>query len=85
MFCMGQCNASCLDIFWNTAINCFCKIRLVLKRTFKHFTAVVLKRTDCRHGSGSTMSAVLCQLSAEEAKAGLVAADVHTVRWWWLE
>ena len=29
-------------------INCFWKTRVVLKRAFKCFTAVVLKKTDCR-------------------------------------
>ena len=34
--------------------------------------------------SGSTAAAVWCRLTAEEAEAGLVAADVLAV-WWWLE
>ena len=58
---------------------------MVLKRTFKLFTAVVLKRADWRHGSGSTAAAVWCQLTAEEAGAGLLAADVLAVRRRWLE
>ena len=55
-------------------------IWVVLKRTFKLFTAVVLKRTDWRHSSGSTAAAVLHQLTVKMAKAGLVAAHVLAVR-----
>ena len=40
----------------------------------KCFTAVVLKRTDCRQCSCSTAAVVWCQLIAGEAKAGLAAA-----------
>ena len=59
---------------------------MVLKRTFKYFTVVVLKRTACRPGSGSTTAAFWCQLTVEEAEAGLVASDVLAVRRrWWLE
>ena len=58
---------------------------MVLKRTFKLFTAVVLKRNGWRLGSGSTVAAVWHWLTGEEAEAGLVAADVLTVRPWWLE
>ena len=58
---------------------------MVLKRTFKCLIAVILKRTDCRLGSGSTATAVSCWLTVEEAEAGLLAADVPVVRQWWLE
>ena len=58
---------------------------MVLKRTFKFFTAVVVKGNDCYYGNSSTAAAVWRQLTAEEAEAGLVAADVLAVRQWWLE
>ena len=60
---------------------------MVLKRTFKCFTAVVLFRTDQRLDRCSTAAAVWHWLTAEEAEAdaGLVAADVLVVWWWWLE
>ena len=63
------------------------KIRVVLKRTLKLFTAVILKRTNYWLGRCSTASAVWRGLTAGEVKAvaGLVAADVLAVRWWWLE
>ena len=35
--------------------------------------------------SGSTVTAAWHWLTAEEAEAGLVAADVPVVRRWWLE
>ena len=57
------------------------------KRAFKCFTAMVLKSTDWRQVHcffGSTAAAVWCRLTAEEAEAGLVDADVLAV-WWWLE
>ena len=57
---------------------------MVQKKTFKLFTAVVLKRTDWKHDSGST-AAVWRRLTAEEMEAGLVAADVLAVRQLWLE
>ena len=50
-----------------------------LKRTFKLFTAVVLKRTDKRLGRCSTVAVALCRLTPEEAKDGLMAADVVAV------
>ena len=62
--------------------NCFWKIRVVLKRILKLFRAVVLRRTDWKLGRCSTMAAAWYWLIAE---AGLVAADVLAVRWWWLE
>ena len=65
--------------------NCFWKIRVVLKRTLKLFTAVVLKMTDRRHGSGSIVAAVCRRLTTEKAEAGLVAADVLAVMQCWLE
>ena len=71
--------------FFTASLNCFWKIRVVLKRTFKFFTAMVLKRTDCRLSNGSTTTAVSHQLTAEKTEAGLVAADVLVVRRWWLE
>ena len=41
-----------LLVFWIVLnmqlINCFWKIQVVLKRNFKCFTAVVLKRANCR-------------------------------------
>ena len=55
---------------------------MVLKRTFKLLTAVVLKITDCGHGTSSTVAAVWRQLTAEEAEGRLVAADVLAVRQW---
>ena len=67
VFCVGQCNAPYLGFFVTAAINYFWKIRMVLKRIFKLFTAVVL------NGSGSTATVVCCRLTAEEAEAGLVA------------
>ena len=60
----------------------FLKDSVVLKRTFKCFTAVVLKRTDWRHGSGSTAPAVWCRLTAEETEAVLAEADVLAAQWW---
>ena len=49
MFCVGQCNASCFGVFFNMQlISCFWMIQVVLNRTFKCFTAVVMKKTDCR-------------------------------------
>ena len=49
MFGVGQCYASCFGICLNMhLINIFWKIWVALKRPFKCFTAVVLKRTDCR-------------------------------------
>ena len=39
-----------------------------------------MKRTNCRNGSGSTAAGVWHQLTAEEADAGLVVADVLAVR-----
>ena len=58
---------------------------MVLKRTFKCLIAVVLKRTDCRLGSGSTATAVWHWLTVEEVEAGLVAADVPVEKWCWLK
>ena len=84
VFRVGWCNASCLE-FLTATINCFWKIWVVLKRTFKSLIAVFLKRTDCRLGSGSTVTAVWRWLTSEEAEAGLVDADVPAVRQWWLE
>ena len=57
---------------------------MVLKRTFKCLNAVVLKRTDCRLGSGSTATAIWGRLTAKETEAGLVAV-VFAVGQWWLE
>ena len=76
VFCVGWCNASCLGFLNISLLIVFWKIWVVLKRTFKFLTAVVLKRTDCRLGSGSTATAVWRPLTAEEVEAGLVAADV---------
>ena len=45
----------------------------------------VLKRTNWWLGRCSTSAAVWRRLTAEELKAGLVAADVLAVRRWWLE
>ena len=33
VFCVGQYNTSCLGFIFKAAINCFGKIRVVLKRT----------------------------------------------------
>ena len=55
---------------------------MVLKRTLKLFTAVVLKMTDRRLGSCSTATAVWRWLIAEEAEARLVVANVLAVRRW---
>ena len=74
MFGVAWCNASCFGIFLNIElINCFWKIRVVLKRTFKCFTAVVQKKTDWRQVQWLYCSAVCCRLTAGEAKAGLAA------------
>ena len=43
------------------------------------------KRTDWKCDRCSTGTAVWLRLTAEEAEAGLVAADVLAVRWLWLE
>ena len=56
---------------------------MLLKRTFKLFPTVVLKKTDCRQMQW--FYCCCCLGTAEEAEAGLVAADVLTVRRWWLE
>ena len=56
---------------------------MVLKRTFKLFTAVALKRTDWRLGRCSTVAAVWRRLTVPVA--GMVAADDLAVRWWLLE
>ena len=45
------------------------------------FAAVAMRKTDWRHGSGSTAAAVWCWLTAEEVEDGVVAADVLAVRW----
>ena len=66
-------------------IKCFQKILVVLKRTFKLFTVLVLKRTNWRLDRFSTAAAVWRWLSAEETEAELVAADVLAVRRWCLE
>ena len=58
---------------------------MVLKRTYNCLTAVVLKMTDCWLGSGSTAAAVWWRLTAEEAEAGLVAANIPVVWRWCLE
>ena len=57
---------------------------MVLKRTFKCLTGVVLKRLIVGKCSGSTASAVWHQQTAEEAEAGLIAADVLAACWWLL-
>ena len=62
--------------FQAIALNCFCTIWVVLKRTFKLFTAVILKRPIEGKCTGSTAAAVWRLLIVEEAEAGLVAADV---------
>ena len=81
MFGVGRCNGSCFGIFLNMELNnCFWKIQVVLKRTFKCFIAVVLKGPIVVKCSGSTIAAVWCQLTAEEAEAGL-AADVPAAQW----
>ena len=49
---------------------------MVLKRTFKCFTTVVLKRPIVGKCSGPTAVAVWCQLTAKEAETCLAAADV---------
>ena len=71
-------------IFYIAAINCFWKIRVVLKRTFKGFAVVGLKRTNWRQVQWfTTADAVWSQLTAEEAEVGLVAADVLAMWRWW--
>ena len=85
VFCVGWCTASCLFFLEQQLINCFGKIWVVLKRTFKWLTAVVLKRTDVLLGRCSTAAVVWRWLTAEEAEAGPVDADVLAVRRWWLE
>ena len=49
---------------------------MILKKTFKWFTAVILKGTNWRHGIGSTVAGVWHCLNVEEAKAGLVVANL---------
>ena len=61
------------DFFCTAAINCFWKFGVVLQRTFKLFTTVVLKKSDWRHGSGFTAAAVRRWLTVDKAEAG-----------WWL-
>ena len=65
VLCVGQCNASCLGNFFQAAeqqlIIVFWNIWVVLKRTFKCFTAVVQKGPI---GGKSSVSTV------EEAEAG---------------
>ena len=56
---------------------------MILKKTFKWFTAVILKGKNWRHGIGSTAVGVWHCLNVEEAKAGLVVANL--VKQWWLE
>ena len=46
---------------------------------------MVLKRTDWRLGYSSTAATVWHWPTVEEAVAVLVAANVLSVRWWWLE
>ena len=46
---------------------------------------MILRKTDCRLGSGSTAIAIWHRLTVEEVEAGLVATDVSIVRRWWLE
>ena len=46
VFCVGRYNTSCLFFLELQLLSCFGKIQVVLKRTLKWFTAVVLKRTD---------------------------------------
>ena len=50
------------------------------EKDLEWFTTVVLRRTDSRLGRCSTAAAVWHRLTAEEAEAGLVAADVLDVR-----
>ena len=48
MFGVGRCDASCFAFFVkNAAINCFGKIQMVLRRTYK-FISSGPDRTDCR-------------------------------------
>ena len=49
---------------------------MVLKGTFNCLTAVVLKRTDCRQVHWFYYCCCLALADAEEAEAGLTAADV---------
>ena len=49
------------------------------------FTSLAPKRTNYRHGSGSTVAAAWCRLTMEEAETGLVADDLLAVGQWWLE
>ena len=58
---------------------------MVLKRTFERLTAVVLKRTNWRLGKCSTVVAVWRWLTAEEAEAELLAADVLVLSRWGFE
>ena len=79
VFCVGQCSASCLGfVSEQRLINYFGNIWVLLKRPLKWLTAAVLKKSGC-----STAADVWCQLTVDEA--GLVAADVLTVRQWLLE
>ena len=69
------------DLLKQQLINYFRKIQMVLKRTFKSLTEMVLKRTNWRLSRCFTPAAVWHQLTAEEADAaaGLVTADVLAV------
>ena len=51
---------------------------MVLKRKYKFYSRV-LKRTEC---GSFTAAAASNQLTAREAEAGLVAAEVLAARWW---
>ena len=53
---------------------------MVLKRTLKLFTTMVLKRTDWRLGRCSTAATVWHRLTVEEEEGGLVAAAVLAMR-----
>ena len=46
MFCVGQRNTYCLGFFSSSYYIFFWMIWVVMKRTFKFFTALVVKRTN---------------------------------------
>ena len=66
VFGVGECNTSCFGIFVKQqAVNCFWKIWVALRRKYNFNSS-----------GGFTAADAWGQLTAGEAEAGLVAADV---------
>ena len=63
-------------------VNCFWKTLVVLKRTFKCFTALVRKRTDCSQVELFYSCCWLVSADCLGNEAGLTAPDVSAVCWW---